>query len=100
MAEVEQTPIVFPIGLRDIYPLEAQQLYIQTYKQTMEQFKPNGGLSREGAAARDAWDAVRREFVEDPETHKWYRKGEPTPSSKNKANSPSIRNTLKGLFKR
>lgn len=54
-------------------------------------------MSHESVAARDAWDAVKRAFMEDPTTHKWRAIGE-------QADAPAARGSfLKGfkrLFKR
>jgi len=95
-----ETEVEFPRGMRDLYPDTAQKLYIDTYKQSWAKLaeSTNNALSREGLASRDAWNAVRREFMEDPDTHKWRRVGEQAPAAQ--AGKRSVMGTLKGLFKR
>ena len=70
--------VVFPRTMRDIYPAAAQQLYIDTYKNSFADSATgtSNQLSRESVAARDAWNAVKREYEEDHLTHKWRRIGE------------------------
>ena len=98
-AEVE---VVFPPSMRDIYPAAAQQLYIETYKHSWaESVKGTSSqLSLEGVAARDAWDAVRREFEQDSTTHKWRRIGEIALAQVSHAEKGSLLNTIKHLFRR
>ena len=97
-----ETEVVFPRGLSDIYPAAAQQLYIETYKQSWS--KPQGEtldrLSRESVAARDAWDAVGRQFTQDSVTHKWRRNGEEAAVASSGSGKRSILGSIKGIFKR
>lgn len=59
-------------------PEEAQELYLKVYQEAWNDYEEaeGGELSRDSVANRDAMAAVRREFVEDQETHGWYRRGE------------------------
>jgi len=94
-----ENEVVFPRALRDMFPAAAQQLYVESYKQSLA--KPAEGtsaeLSREGVASRDAWDAVRREYVQDSFTHKWRHISDPAPIRTEKR---SIVGTIKSLLKR
>ena len=96
-----QTEVVFPRSLSDIYPAAAQHLYIETYKQswTNSVAGTSTALSREGVAARDAWDAVRREFMDDPATHKWRRISDLAAAEPTRTDKRSFLGTVKGLFK-
>ena len=93
--------VVFPRSLANLYPIEAQQLYIEAYKKSMANNAKAtaGSLTLESSAARDAWEAMQREFVQDPVTHKVHRVGEvaaePTSAAKR-----SLFDSVKGLFKR
>jgi cation transport regulator ChaB len=93
--------VVFPRTQRDLFPAAAQALYISTYKKSMaESVKGDSSqLSPESVASRDAWDAVFREYTQDPVTHKWganAKAGMPAslPPVKN-----SLLNTFRNLFK-
>ena len=93
------TEVVFPKSQIDLYPAAAQQLYIETYKRSfVESAKGNSNqLSHDSVAARDAWDAVRRAFKEDPMTHKWRAIGEQTDTPTERG---SLLRGFKRLFKR
>lgn len=56
--------VVFPKSQRDLFPLAAQHLYVETYKRSFaESAQGNSNqLSPESVAARDAWDAVKRAY--------------------------------------
>lgn len=99
-----ETEVVFPRSMRDIFPAAAQQVYIETYKQSWAKSAEgtHDQLSLEGVAARDAWDAVRREFMEDTVTHKWRRIGEQTTdlTGETRTDKRSFLGTVKSLFKR
>lgn len=94
--------VVFPRSMRDIYPAAAQQLYIEMYKQSLANSEKGtrNQLSLEGVAARDAWDAVRREFAEDPVTHKWRHVGDQASVAETRPKDRSILSTVKHLFGR
>ena len=96
-----ETEVVFPRSMRDIYPAAAQQLYIETYKRSMSDSEKgtNNQLSLESVAARDAWDAVRREYVEDPMTHKWRSVSDHAAAQVTKNEKGGLLNTIKNLFK-
>jgi cation transport regulator ChaB len=101
MTTASENKVVFPPALRDMYPADAQKLYIEMYEQSWGTFKVGGGdLSRESVAARDAWDAVRREFVDDPVTHKWRRIGEQAVQEKTQMDKRSFRDVLRRMMKR
>jgi cation transport regulator len=75
---VYKTKEDLPQSLRDWLPEEAQELYLKVYQETWDSYteEEGGELSRDSVANRDAMAAVRREFVEDQQTHEWYRRGE------------------------
>ena len=97
-----ETLVEFPRAMRDLFPVAAQQLYVETYKQSWAKSAEATGneLSREGAASRDAWNAVRREYIEDPTSHKWRRIDEPTAAPGVRSADRSLLGRLKGWFKR
>ena len=97
-----ENQVVFPRSLSDIYPAAAQQLYIATYKQSLasSEAAARDSLSRESVAARDAWDAVRREYIQDPVTHKWRRNGDQVAAEPTRTDKRSFLGMVKGLFKR
>jgi cation transport regulator ChaB len=82
-------------------PPAAQHVYVDAYKQSMA--KPVEGLpdaqSRESVADRDAWDAVRREFIEDPLTHKWSHVGDHAPAEETRSPERSVLARIRGLLK-
>jgi cation transport regulator ChaB len=94
-----QTEVVFPRSLSNLYPVEAQKIYIETYKQSMaiHAAETKNGLSVESMASRDAWDAVQREFVQDPVTHKFHRVGEQVVDT-SQTDKRSLLDKVKGLF--
>ena len=97
-----ETEVVFPRSMRDIFPAAAQQVYIEAYKQSWAKSAEgtHDQLSLEGVAARDAWDAVRREFMEDSLTHKWRRTGEQVATEPTRTDNRSFLGKVKNLFKR
>ena len=104
MATAIENEVVFPRALRDIFPMDAQKLYIDTYTLSWRGFGEGKGnvseLSRESVAARDAWDAVRREFEDDSITHKWHRIGEQAAVGGAQAGKSSLLDAIKSAFKR
>lgn len=104
MATAVENEVVFPKALRDIFPGEAQKVYVDTYKRSWSGFGEGNGngseLSRESVAARDAWNAVRREFEEDSITHKWHRIGEQAAAGEVRAAKGSLLDSIKSAFKR
>jgi cation transport regulator ChaB len=97
-----ETEVVFPRALSDIYPVAAQQLYIETYKQSWAKSEAatRDSLSRESVAARDAWDAVGRAYVQDPVTHKFRSAGDQIVVEAARMGKRTFLGTVKGLFKR
>lgn len=91
--------VEFPKAHRDLYPVAAQQIYIDTYKQSFAESAKgtNDQLSRESIASRDAWNAVRRAFVQDDITHKWRAIGDPVVAP---AEKRTVISAIKGLFNR
>jgi len=85
-----------------MFPAAAQQLYLETYKQSWETTVAGtqDNLSRESVAARDAWDAVRREFTQDAVTHKWQRIGEQVATEPTRFDKRSFVGKVMNLFKR
>jgi cation transport regulator ChaB len=84
-----------------MFPAAAQQVYIEAYKHSLAESAKgtNNQLSVEGVAARDAWDAVRREYVEDAITHKWGRIGEQPTVEATHTEKGSFLSAIKRLFK-
>ena len=97
-----ETEVVFPRTMRDMFPAAAQQVYIEAYKLSLAESQKGtlNQLSLEGVAARDAWDAVRREYVEDTVTHKWGRIGDESSVAETRPRDRSILSTIKNLFRR
>lgn len=97
-----ETEVVFPRALRDIYPAPAQQLYIETYKQSWAaaETATKDSLSRESMAARDAWGAVGRVYEQDPVTHRFRLIGDQVAAVSPRTDKRSFVGTVKGLFKR
>ncbi len=97
-----ETEVVFPRSMRDMFPAAAQQVYIEAYKRSLADSAKgtNNQLSVEGVAARDAWDAVRREFVEDSLTHKWGRIGDQATAEVTPTEKGSFLSAIKHLFGR
>jgi len=97
-----ESEVVFPRALSDIYPVAAQKLYIETYKHSWA-YSVTGtrdSLSRESMAARDAWDAVGRLFIQDAVTHKWRPVGEQAAADSRQMGKRSFLGAIKGLLKR
>ena len=68
-----------PETIRDILPEGAQEIYLEAYKQRWEEFDEEaepGDMDRHSSAHRDAWAAVKTEYVHDEEKGTWYREGE------------------------
>lgn len=97
-----ETEVVFPHSLSDIYPMAAQEIYVNTYKQSWAKSgeAARDNLSRESVAARDAWDAVWREFTQDSVTHKWHRIGDHVAADATQTGKRSFLSTVKGMLKR
>jgi cation transport regulator ChaB len=81
-------------------PPSAQHIYVDAYKQSMAKpVESIPGAQRETVADRDAWDAVRREFVENPLTHKWSQIGAHTPVEETPAVERSVLTRIRNLLK-
>ena len=67
-----------PKTITDVLPDEAQEIYLRVYERVWEQSGERNvaQLSRDSVAHRQAWAAVGREYVLDPVTGQWHRKGE------------------------
>ncbi len=93
--------VEFPKSQRDLFPLAAQELYVETYKKSYaESVRGNSTqLSHEGVASRDAWFAVKSQYVEDHVTHKWLPIGGVAPAEVH-AQKPSLLAQFKRLFTR
>lgn len=101
MEDRGQDEALFVRSLPLMLPAAAQRLYIDAYRQSMAQ--PVEGtldeLSHEGAAARDAWAAVRREYREDPATLKWRRIAGQAALEETRAAKPSVLGKIRSMFK-
>ncbi len=68
-----------PEYLRQSMPEEAQEIYVEVYNKSWENFDEDevlGEQTREAHAHRDGWTAVKQEYVHDEDKGVWYRKGE------------------------
>jgi len=85
-----------------MYPAQAQTLYIETYKQSRAKAVAgtSNQMSPESVAVRDAWEAVGREYEQDPVTHKYRRIGNPAAAEPGGATKRSLVDTVKSLFRR
>ncbi|MFO7743263.1 MAG: ChaB family protein [Anaerolineae bacterium] len=63
-----------PDTVQDVLPPEAQKVYMEAYNRSWETYdeEKTSEMSQEAVANRDAWTVVKREFVEDTKTGKWY----------------------------
>ena len=87
-----------PGTMRDTMPREALEIYLDAYNEALEEYEEaeGGEAGREAVAHRNAMHAVKREFVHDDDTQKWYRKGEkPEPEEEEEE---GIIDTLKDLI--
>ena len=104
MAIPIETEVEFPKSQRDLFPAAAQQLYVETYKQSFaESTKGNSNqLSHDSVAARDAWDAVKCAYEQDDVTHKWRAIAIASPGGQAdaQAGKDSFLGAIKRLFKR
>ncbi len=67
-----------PDTIRDVLPREAQEIYLEAYNKSWENYdkERSSAMSQEAVANRDGWTAVKRELEKDEETGKWYPAGE------------------------
>ncbi len=67
-----------PENVRNHLPEHAQEVYRAAYNNAWEEYKApgkrRGDESREEAASRVAWAAVKNEYVKDEKTGEWERK--------------------------
>lgn len=67
-----------PKGVRDNLPKHAQEIYEAAFNSAWEQYdrpeERRGGASREEAASRVAWAAVKESYEKDESTGKWRKK--------------------------
>ena len=78
---------VLPEVLLDIMPEDVQQIYIDAYNKSWEMYEdlPQSGEQDQSAVAhRDAWNAVKQEYVHDEKRGIWYRQGEAPEESEDK----------------
>jgi cation transport regulator ChaB len=76
MFKVEE---LLPLALQETMPEEAKKIYVESYNESWQSYDANehtGMQGRETVAHRDAWSAVKREFVHDEKRGIWYRHGE------------------------
>lgn len=56
-------------------PEDAQDIYLDFYRRSWETHNDAvEGMTRKGLVHRDAWAAVKRDFVQD-QTGRWHRRG-------------------------
>lgn len=98
MTTIQDIKVEFPKSQRDLFPAAAQQLYIEAYRQALvdSSNSNNAQLSIQGIAARDAWEAVKRAYIQDPVTHIWRAIGEAAPVQPKQR---SLIDIVKGWFK-
>ena len=74
-----KTTSELPEALRDVLPKGAQEIYLEAYKRNWEEYEEEAGsgdMSRHAVAHRNAWSAVKEEYIHDEEKGLWYRAGE------------------------
>jgi cation transport regulator len=73
-----QTKADLPETIRQVLPEEAQEAYLQAYARSWDTYSPSlqRTLDQDAITHRDAWEAVLKEFEQDPNTHLWHRHGE------------------------
>ena len=93
--------VTSPHALVDMYPIDAQQLYIDTCKQSLGNSagETRDHLSRESVAAYDAWDAVYREFTQEQVTHHGRHGSDTSITESKQTGKHSLVDTVKGIFK-
>jgi cation transport regulator len=76
--EMYESKSDLPETLREYLPEDLQEIYLEAYQKSWEQYEDyrGGDASQEAVAHRDAMMAVRHDHVYHEETGKWYRKGE------------------------
>lgn len=61
-------------------PKQAQEIYREAFNSAWEQYKDpedrRGNASREEAAHRVAWSAVKKEYEKDEDSGKWKKKSD------------------------
>ncbi len=67
-----------PDTLKDVLPEEAQKIYLEAYQEAWDAYKPEvgGDLGQAGMAHRDAWHAMKQEFIHDEKKGRWYKRDE------------------------
>lgn len=67
-----------PDTVRDVFPQGAQEIYLEVYNKVWDSHTGDSSdnMSRDSVAHRQAWAAVKREYVKDDVTGQWYRQGE------------------------
>ena len=67
-----------PASISAVLPKEAQELYLETYKEAWDMYDPetSGGLDQAAVAHRDAWAVVIDHFERDDDSGAWHRKGQ------------------------
>ena len=67
-----------PDTIRDVLPVEAQHVYLETYQTSWGTYQEGQGgeMGQEAVAHRDGWNAVKRDFVKNENTGRWYKEGE------------------------
>lgn len=68
-----------PSSVRDNLPPHAQQIFLKAFNSAWDEYanaaKREGNESREEAAFRVAWAAVKHEYRKDEATGQWVAKG-------------------------
>jgi cation transport regulator len=88
-----------PDTIRDVLPEDAQHIYLEAYQRSWETYKEGQGgeMGREAVAHRDGWNAVKREYVKDEGTGKWYKEGE-MPEDEEQEEDTGLVDAVKSVF--
>lgn len=67
-----------PKGVTEHLPKHAQKIYMEAYNNAWKQYadpeKRRGKSTREEAARKVAWAAVKKEYIKDAGSGKWHKK--------------------------
>ena len=88
-----------PDTIRDVLPVGAQHIYIESYERSWETYEEGQGgeMGREAVAHRDGWNAVKREYQKDESTGRWYKEGE-APEEGEEEEDSGLVDTIKSAF--
>jgi cation transport regulator len=88
-----------PKTIKDVIPVGAQHVYLESYQRSYETYQEGQGgeMGREAVAHRDGWNAVKRDYVKNEKTGKWYKEGE-MPEEEEVEEDSGLVETIKSAF--